>query len=143
VPKLIKDTLNLEKRSLETINNDIFTEYIPMALKTLNLGENIIRSIALKTFENCVNLEYLDLSNNRIEVLDEGIFSGLVSLKTLNLQNNKIRSISTKTFTQLRKLEQLFLMNNQIEVIDNSLFNSLDSLKELKGAPILMSLISI
>jgi Leucine-rich repeat (LRR) protein len=93
-PEEVFEMIDLQKRSLETIDSSIFTDYSSSAIKTLNLSENIIRSIASNTFNGCTRLVFLDLSNNKIECLNMEILSGLGFTQNIrsSKEQNKIDS---------------------------------------------------
>ena len=59
-----------------------------------------------------INLEYLDLSNNRLQHLDSAVFSGLVNLQVIDLGGNRLQYLHPDTFIGLPKLQQLYLSKN-------------------------------
>ncbi len=68
-----------------------------------------------------VNLEYLNLANNQIEILPPQI-KNLQKLTELNLGNNKIKDISVE-IGQLKKIKTLWLEKNQIKTLPTSVKN--------------------
>uniref|UniRef100_UPI001EAEBC29 protein ELFN1-like n=1 Tax=Oncorhynchus gorbuscha TaxID=8017 RepID=UPI001EAEBC29 len=57
-------------------------------LQYLYLQANLIEAVTPNTFEECPNIENIDLSMNRIQVLDGGLFTGLGRLTTCELYTN-------------------------------------------------------
>ncbi|CAB1344165.1 unnamed protein product [Coregonus sp. 'balchen'] len=57
-------------------------------LQYLYLQANLIEAVTPNTFEECPNIENIDLSMNRIQVLDGGLFTGLSRLTTCELYTN-------------------------------------------------------
>ncbi|CAH2225732.1 tsukushin [Pelobates cultripes] len=78
-----------------------------------NVGAHVVPvSIPLDT-------SYLDLSSNKLEVINESLLSGpgYTTLVNLNLSYNQIVKISATTFSKLRYLESLDLSHNHLEVL--------------------------
>ncbi|XP_036308524.1 leucine-rich repeats and immunoglobulin-like domains protein 2 isoform X3 [Pipistrellus kuhlii] len=74
----------------------------------------------------------LNLSNNRITVLEAGCFDNLSSsLLVVKLNRNRISMIPPKIF-KLPHLQFLELKRNRIKVVEGLTFQGLDSLKSLK-----------
>lgn len=59
------------------------------------------------------DLEYLNLHNNTIEVLEEGLFDYNPNLAFISFANNKLYKIHPEVFDQLTKLNLLFLDGNK------------------------------
>lgn len=109
---------------------------IPDALdsstKSLYLFANGIKGIKAEDFNGLVNLEMLDLSQNKLTNLPERVFEPLTSLKNLDLSSNQITYISEECFQGIPQLERLYLYSNHIESIHPAAFNGLKNLLELK-----------
>lgn len=73
----------------------------------------------------------LDLSKNRIELIEEGAFSGLHSLKSLDLSQNELTDISSRNWPYLAELENLDLSSNRFGSIYAGFFEGLASLRML------------
>ena len=82
-------------------------------------------------FSGLSNLKILNLSNNRIRILPEGVFNTLTALVELDLSDNIISDLSEKIFSELSSLQILKLNNNPIGNLLEEVFNSLTSLIEL------------
>jgi hypothetical protein len=112
---------NLDRKSLESL---VFTQK-----NIINLSNIGISSIEKKTFEKLNKLEELNLNSNKIQHLDDFLFSDLTSLKRLYLQNNELLELGI-VFRNLIHLEWLKLDNNKLTKIELEL-NELKSLKYL------------
>ncbi|XP_005809340.2 vasorin [Xiphophorus maculatus] len=100
--------------------------------KNLFLFANGIEGITAEDFNGLLNLEMLDLSQNKLTGLPERVFEPLSSLKNLDLSSNQITYISEKCFHGMPQLERLYLYSNHIEKIHPAAFNGLENLLELK-----------
>jgi uncharacterized protein YktA (UPF0223 family) len=100
-------------------------------LQELNLSNNKINVVTNNMFNSLVNLEVLNLSNNRIKIIVNSMFSSLVNLEILNLSNNQILIIAKNSWDGLGKLKLLNLSYNKMEIILTDTFISLINLKSL------------
>ncbi|GBB85446.1 hypothetical protein RclHR1_11990006 [Rhizophagus clarus] len=145
--------IDLNTGSIESLNH--LNELLPK-LKELNLNNNLLRYLtgtpaslttlqvrgnrltSLTSFAHLPNLEYLDISQNRIETLtdlhrlehlrevfaDENLITCCYSvlripgLVKLSLKKNKLKSVDFESF-DLSRLELLDLSENKIELIEN------------------------
>ncbi|KAM4020589.1 relaxin receptor 1-like isoform 1-T1 [Anomaloglossus baeobatrachus] len=78
-----------------------------------------------------VNVTALDLKDNKIKSLPDGVFHLYQDLEKLLLQNNRLRSISHLTFSGLFNLKMLFLSDNRIRILKADVFRDLHSLEWL------------
>ncbi|XP_071792808.1 slit homolog 2 protein-like isoform X2 [Asterias amurensis] len=102
---------------------------IPTYTTELRLNENDISRISADgKFVNLINLNKLDLRNNRISIIEEGAFQGASNMFELNLRTNRLTCIGNETFIGLKSLRLLALYDNGISTITSGAF---DSLKEL------------
>ncbi|XP_014349930.1 nyctalopin isoform X2 [Latimeria chalumnae] len=100
-------------------------------LRYLNLQENKINVIHDKAFQDCQKMEYLYLNDNLLSSLPEYSFEGLRHLKKLNVGGNLLRNVSSTWFTDLVELEILYLDRNRINYIEEGAFENLTSLISL------------
>lgn len=101
-------------------------------LKMLDLnGLNIIEEIADYTFQNCPNLELLQLAENKISKIDLNGFSGLKKLKSLFLGANQIRELKEKLFSDLVSLKELYLNDNKLVTLELSCIIEMPNLSNL------------
>lgn len=70
------------------------------SLNTLKLANGLADSVKILPFEPLkalIELQYLDMSNNKLKNVPDTSFHFLYKLKTLNLQDNMIESFSKGT----------------------------------------------
>ena len=79
----------------------------------------------------CEYRELLDLSNNELTDLPEGVFSGFIKLHTLDLSSNKFSTINVDTFSVLPNLLSLDLSRNFVMTSMKGTFTGLVKLKIL------------
>uniref|UniRef100_A0A452RKJ0 Leucine-rich repeats and immunoglobulin-like domains protein 2 n=1 Tax=Ursus americanus TaxID=9643 RepID=A0A452RKJ0_URSAM len=121
--------LSLVHNIIPEINAEAFQFY--PALENLDLSSNIISEIKTSSFPR-MQLKYLNLSNNRITILEAGCFDNLSSsLLVVKLNRNRISMIPPKIF-KLPHLQFLELKRNRIKVVEGLTFQGLDSLRSLK-----------
>ncbi|KAJ0065562.1 hypothetical protein NL108_013455, partial [Boleophthalmus pectinirostris] len=82
-------------------------------LRELHLQDNLLSSqnIGPTAFSDLSRLEYLDLSNNNLNVVPSGLPK---SLLMLHLEKNSIHSIAADSLSSLRSLEYLVIHNNKL-----------------------------
>ncbi|VDM99915.1 unnamed protein product [Thelazia callipaeda] len=93
-------------------------------LEYLNISHNKIRKIESNNFQSFDSLLELDLAANEFSVLLTSTFSGLVRLKKLNLAEQRcLRRIQTGAFLDLTSLEVLNVSYSPtLEYIDENAF---------------------
>lgn len=97
----------------------------------LNLQENRINVIHDQSFQDLVRLENFYLNDNLLSDLPRFAFKGLVRLKMLNLGGNQLTNVSKTWFGDLVELEVLYLDRNQLLYIEEGTFENLTSLISL------------
>jgi Leucine-rich repeat (LRR) protein len=128
--------LILQSNKFEKIG-DVFVKETPddhdgFPIKGLNLCENLVSEIRQTDFKNLLFLTFLDLQNNKIEVIEDDSFSRLSSLETINISNNLIRKINKRTFQGLLNVKNIYLDNNKIDSISDDSFHGLSKLTWLR-----------
>ncbi|VDO98537.1 unnamed protein product [Soboliphyme baturini] len=99
--------------------------------KSLKLSNNLIHDVTLDELSFYTELEFLDLSANKIQTIEKGAFFRLQNLKILKLNQNLLASIGPETFTGLASLKVLDLSENGIARIATSVFADLHYLETL------------
>ncbi|XP_016418344.1 nyctalopin-like isoform X3 [Sinocyclocheilus rhinocerous] len=97
-------------------------------LKYLNLQENRINVIHDEAFKDLVRLENFYLNDNLLVDLPQQAFKGLSNLKILNLGGNMLTNVSKTWFSDLVELEVLYLDRNRLSYIEGAAFENLTSL---------------
>ncbi|RMZ98480.1 leucine Rich repeat-containing domain [Brachionus plicatilis] len=100
-------------------------------LENLNLSGNKIEILNSLEFPGENLLKDINLENNLIEKIDQNFFINLRCLENLNLSGNKIESLKDLSFPDENLLRQLNLENNLIEKIENYFINNLNGLENL------------
>ncbi|XP_016918416.2 leucine-rich repeat-containing G-protein coupled receptor 4-like [Apis cerana] len=88
------------------------------SLKILNLQGNQINNIDKMAFLMLTELEFLDLSENKLQLLPLDWHDNLSKLKYLNLESNFFVNIQDMKLNTLINLRQLYIKNNYIVSID-------------------------
>ncbi|XP_040886296.1 amphoterin-induced protein 2-like [Toxotes jaculatrix] len=101
------------------------TDWIPQPfdrLATLVLSRNSISQIEANAFTVTPHLLHLDLSSNRLTVLNLSLFTGLKELKELLLFDNQIFQINPGAFSDLHSLQRLYLSGNRLTAFPLGLY---------------------
>ncbi|KAK9879302.1 hypothetical protein WA026_004155 [Henosepilachna vigintioctopunctata] len=118
------ENLDLSQNSLKIVPSELFDPLVN--LKVLNLSRNDFTAVSFE-LSSLQNLERLDLSSNKIEVL-EVCFNGL-NLSSLYLQDNQILSLNDSCFPV--SLTKLFIEKNNLSELSNGVLEGLTELKLL------------
>ncbi|XP_039191823.1 slit homolog 2 protein isoform X5 [Crotalus tigris] len=100
-------------------------------LRKINLSNNKITDIEEGVFEGAAGVNELLLTSNRLENVRHKMLKGLESLKTLMLRSNRISCVSNDSFTGLGSVRLLSLYDNQITTVAPGAFDTLHSLSTL------------
>lgn len=84
----------------------------------LSLRGNQIYNINEKAFFEFTELEFLDLSENKLQSLPFAWNKNLSMLKYLNLESNYFQKIESMMLNSLFTLQKLYIKNNDIMSID-------------------------
>ncbi|KAG5891965.1 hypothetical protein JTB14_003051 [Gonioctena quinquepunctata] len=76
--------------------------------------DNNISDISGEALAGLVSLRILNLANNKIGTLPQGLFAGTPELKEIHLQNNSLFSLAKGLFHRLEQLLVLDLSGNQL-----------------------------
>jgi Leucine-rich repeat (LRR) protein len=101
----------------------------------LSLGYNKIEKVQPHSFDDLVELIYMELQHNELESLPEDIFAKNKKLEQISLDNNKLKVISANFFVNNLQLKTLDLQNKSISQIEKDFQQNLRySLRvDLKG----------
>ncbi|KAM3859238.1 amphoterin-induced protein 2-like [Diretmus argenteus] len=91
-------------------------------LAVLVLSRNAIGQIEPDAFTLTPHLLHLDMSSNRLAVLNESIFRGLGELEVLLLFGNQIIRINPGAFSDLHALQRLYLSGNRLTAFPLELY---------------------
>ncbi|XP_011706719.1 PREDICTED: leucine-rich repeat-containing G-protein coupled receptor 5-like [Wasmannia auropunctata] len=123
--------LNLKNNRFNSIKNNEYSLSVAdlKALQYLSVSENKINSIDSGAFQDNNNLLYLNLSTNYINYLHPKTFANLQYLKTLDLSNNtleEVPQISNET-----EISVLYINHNNIKKIISYAFAQMPKLTKL------------
>lgn len=117
----VGNKLEFQQKAIDDLKK-LYKVYIDGKEKELDLNNRAIDDKALKMLSKVIfkNLEYLNLSNNKISNIEELENFQTPQLKIINLSKNEIRNINPlKKFSQnVPKLEEINLDDNKIRNID-------------------------
>lgn len=108
----------------------IFDEY-PL-LRSLDMTNNSVESIAPKTFANATKLVSLFMSNNNISEINDNAFDGARNLFTLLLSTSNVSIIEPNSFYGLSNLIKLDLGFNNIEMLPDGIFDPLVKIESIR-----------
>ncbi|XP_017295851.2 leucine-rich repeat-containing G-protein coupled receptor 5 [Kryptolebias marmoratus] len=107
-------------------------------LQLLDLSFNRIQIVP--SFSGCENIQKIDLHHNEIKELKENTFTGLMLLRSLDLSWNRLFSVEPDSFSVLPALSKLDLSSNQLSSLPLTGLQSLTHIR-LAGNNQLMDLI--
>lgn len=116
------------------ISLEIVPDYLSSELQVLDLSFNRITVIEEDAFlkSGLQNLHKLFIRNCSLELILPKGLRGLEILIELDLSNNPMKTLSPDVFVSLVKLRSLILNNNAIETLENGLFRNLEYLKKVE-----------
>lgn len=122
--------LRLARNRIGRLDSDVFegTE----KLRLVDLTDNYLTEFpGVALTRHAATLTHLDLSANRIRLLENDDFVKLSVLQTLNLSRNEISNLAPGTFLGLRRLRHLDMGVNSLRAIEDDAFEGLDALEKL------------
>ena len=122
--------INLGRLGITTVEPGAFTG-LEDVLEKLYLNSNWITTIASYTFNGLMHLTYLDISYNRISVLNHTAFSHLPKLVTISLSSNHLGIIADNATAGLYNVRKLDVSHNYTETLNPHVFYNMSDLKEL------------
>ncbi|KAL5243026.1 hypothetical protein ACI65C_010436 [Semiaphis heraclei] len=128
------EDLRLAGNLLGDTLNPIFssTEFHGLSkLIRLDLSENRISALEEGILKGCVHLEELKLDGNRLASIPSSSLNGPETLRTLSLKNNRIDSIQQGSFLSQKSLIKIDLSSNRVNNIEIGAFEGLSVLKQL------------
>ncbi|KAH0566685.1 hypothetical protein KQX54_003205 [Cotesia glomerata] len=114
------------------LDNNKISKFVHERTRVESLGRPVrVKGVTEKyDFNHLENLKHLDMSYNKIEIIEDDTFQNSSKLISLRLNNNSLSSVPH--FSGLTQIEELDLSYNNIRGIFPPAFNYLSSLKELK-----------
>lgn len=100
-----------------------------MDLRTLDVSYNDIRTIPDDSgITRLRRLQNLFLQNNDIADIGPNSFNGLISLRVLNMSNNRLESLPDGLFASCREIREIYLHNNTLYELARGLLHRLEQL---------------
>ncbi|XP_062616720.1 leucine-rich repeat-containing protein 70-like [Saccostrea cucullata] len=127
------EDLDISENELNKIETHSFSG-VTDHIRQLNLSRNKLTSHSiLQEFSRTqwITLQYLNLSYNFIDHLEEAIFKKMEKLLHLDLSSNGLQSISASNFQHLHHLQRLDLSRNSLHSVDIKAFTWTKSLSVL------------
>lgn len=121
--------LNLASNRISTLESGAF-DGLSRSLLTLRLSKNRITQLPVKAFK-LPRLTQLDLSRNRIRLIEGLTFQGLDSLEVLRLQRNNISKLTDGAFWGLARMHALHLEYNSLAEVNSGSLYGLTALHQL------------
>ncbi|KAL4713922.1 hypothetical protein ACJJTC_015576 [Scirpophaga incertulas] len=90
---------------------------VSSTLQFLDISNCNLSIINYQFFDNITSLTNVDLSNNPLRTLDRGVFDILTSLETLKLNDCKLTNITDNVFSSLTNLKYLELAGNLLTTV--------------------------
>lgn len=119
----------LKKSDVQYVNRDTFKDL--KILVEIDLSDNKIEMLDKDTFMGNDRLRILYLSGNPLKRLMAYQFPNLPHLRTLDLHNCLISYIDPYALVNLHLLEFLYLKNNLLETLNEHVFKHMNNLKTL------------
>ena len=105
---------------------------IPIETRLLDLSKNKLTMINPDDFAAFPGLEELDLSGNIISYVEPGAFNALFTMHSLSLKSNRIKLIPLGVFAGLTNLTRLDISDNKIVILLDYMFQDLHNLRFLE-----------
>lgn len=122
-------SLNLTHNKIKFVDELGFGHKCGSTLQTIDLSHNDIMSLpADSEILHLRRLTQLFLQNNKISELPGEVFSDLLSLKVVNLSENAIKYIPEGLFHNTREIREIYMQNNELETLPKRIFNRLEQL---------------
>lgn len=105
--------IDAKNSNLSQIPYEMFSQMPSITFVQLQFSG--ISVLYITDFFGAMSLQSLNLSHNRIELIDNYVFENALSLTTVDLSFNKIASVSADAFQKADSLQELHLTNNRIK----------------------------
>lgn len=123
LPNLLKADLGMNN-----IDDIEFVKGFPSTLEFLQLYDNNISNLPNGVFSHLTSLSRLDMTSNKISSINKNSLSGLGNLIYLSMADNALTKINSKCFDHLTNLRYLYLDENSIAKVENGFARNLGNL---------------
>ncbi|KAK6631872.1 hypothetical protein RUM43_013938 [Polyplax serrata] len=98
-------------------------------IRHLDLSHNEVKSLKNDSdLTKLKRLQSLYLQHNDMTDITSGALAGLVSLRVLNVSNNNLESLPEGLFVSCRELREVYLQNNKLTELSSGIFHRLEQL---------------
>ncbi|XP_076059176.1 uncharacterized protein LOC143035892 [Oratosquilla oratoria] len=118
--------LSLNLNEIETVE-----DVVNLELEGIDLSHNFIEKLPASAFHSALSIASIDISNNRLRSVDNGVFANLHNLTELSINHNRLQSVSEEAFESAQALKSLKLNDNSIKILENGCFRSMKGLQDL------------
>eukprot|EP00039_Didymoeca_costata_P002253 m.58664 g.58664 ORF g.58664 m.58664 type:complete len:281 (+) comp11192_c0_seq3:259-1101(+) len=118
-------------KKAELVKTPAANSYQTPGLVTLILTENHIEIIEEGAFDGLSTVINLGLQHNHISKIEPGAFKGLTSLETVGLYDNMLPTITRGIFVDVPNLLHLGISDNKITSLEDGAFDGLHKLQYL------------
>ncbi len=94
-------------------------------LQMISVPSNNITTLNFNCFKTVPDSTFIDVHDNLLSLLPEGIFVSLLCLKTLNVSGNPLREIEQNAFGNLPELKILSFLDTQLHDTYDAVFSDL------------------
>ncbi|XP_063803929.1 leucine-rich repeat and immunoglobulin-like domain-containing nogo receptor-interacting protein 4 [Pseudophryne corroboree] len=105
---------------------------IPLSSSFLDLSYNRIRMVQHRAFSHLQDLQELDLSHNQLSRIEPGAFSDLPNLHILLVHHNQLKLLTPGVFSGMPYLTWLDVRANQLVILLDQTFRGLQELRHLE-----------
>ncbi|CAG5132609.1 unnamed protein product [Candidula unifasciata] len=122
-PKVFYELANvtyfdLSSNNLSQIDNDLFSR--TLHITHLNLSHNSL--VEMTPVNQLLHLFTLDVSHNKISILNQAFLLDLHHLVTFNISHNELKTLPVKLFKGCENLRIIDLSYNSIKLLDEATF---------------------
>lgn len=132
-------SLSISKFGSESLSSESFQEF-GIELENLKIFQAGLKAIKAHAFQYVRGLKRLDLSENRIDLVEKGAFTevghSLISLAITHGFSTQVTQLPD--LRELTSIEELDFSNNRIKTISDTAFHSMKNLRVLKMSDNLM-----
>lgn len=117
--------MNLNSRFIESFHTCMNIMNTPMNIAIISF------QIDGTAFNGLTLLKELQLGQNKLKQISDGLFSPLISLERLIFYDNNLEILGANDFLGLTNLTSLFLHANKLKILHPDLFKATPNLKKL------------
>ncbi|XP_025828875.1 protein toll [Agrilus planipennis] len=122
------ESLILSENRIRSITDDAFDDLGSLTMLDLRANNLELKPTILK---NLRNLTLLDLSENHLTHIPDGLFDNLLNLKFIYLRKNDLTDLQDNLFQPLNDLRLLVLSFNKIQKLNSTTFVHLKNIVEI------------